>query len=319
MTHGFRVVPIILSAALGYLTTLRAVHLDAVYYCAEGKNGLPGTVVDLADFYRIQGWADGLSRLVEDADAEKLVRLAEDNPVREFPLLSDSELVAALRDLTTVIKNVVVHDVPAVAATALGRLRAAIDKAPDGADRQMLEIAAEKFAALATEGGEAQSYDGRYLAVQAALARVLLEHGFLMQAFTVLRELVGSVGLVACGAADAGRPLKTKDPKLRRLADVFVNMQQYAQETWRFEGQDLERCNRLIAAYDRLKMLEGDRKGLRASVAIIAGARNGFSHAWTAVGATKRPGPAELRALRDEGLAALGMIEEAISWIGANP
>ena len=51
LTHGFRIVPIVLSAAVGYLQVSKNVQLDAVLYGADQSGG---QIVDFKGFYRVK-------------------------------------------------------------------------------------------------------------------------------------------------------------------------------------------------------------------------------------------------------------------------
>ncbi|MFP4350387.1 MAG: TIGR02221 family CRISPR-associated protein [Desulfococcaceae bacterium] len=50
LTHGYRSIPIIFSAAINFLQKARAVRLDAVYYGAFDKNRRLAPIIDMKDF-----------------------------------------------------------------------------------------------------------------------------------------------------------------------------------------------------------------------------------------------------------------------------
>lgn len=79
LTHGFRSIPIIFSAAINFLQKAKNVTLESVYYGAFDKARELGyaPIVDMKDFYIINEWADAVSRLVEDADVRKMAEVAE--------------------------------------------------------------------------------------------------------------------------------------------------------------------------------------------------------------------------------------------------
>jgi len=296
MTHGFRVVPIVLSAALHYLQAIKGVRLARAWYAADQGAGHP--IVDFADFYTLGQWADAVSRLVENADAGKLAALSasgDDN--RHFPVLSRGGLVEPLKELAGILKNVDVNAVSTVARRALAALRAELEQlAPDAAsERQMIELVVEKFAGLSGETPPSGLYDRAYFAVQLEMARMLLEHGFLMQAFTVMREMLASIGLA--GAAIRGRKLhnlnSSKGRCERHLGEIFVAMVRYPKSEWMFSEDKVKNVETLSVFYDKL-MDTNTGAELKQAVVRLLEIRNGFDHAWTAVTLDKCPTPKNL-------------------------
>ena len=134
MTHGFRVVPIVLSAALNYLQAIKGVRLQAAFYGAHDAPGAP--IVDFKDFYTLGPWADAVNRLVEKADADKLATLAGSDSNLHFPEFNRPELIDALKALTDALKNIDVNAVASVAQRALGTLRESLAKLDPAASAQ---------------------------------------------------------------------------------------------------------------------------------------------------------------------------------------
>jgi CRISPR-associated Csx2 family protein len=317
MTHGFRVVPIVLSAALHYLQAIKGVRLVRAWYAADQGEGYP--IVDFADFYTLGQWADGVSRLVENADAGKLAALSasgEDN--RHFPALNRGELVEPLKELAGILKNVDVHSVSTVARRALAALRAELERlAPEAAsERQMIELVVEKFAGLSGEAPPSGQYDRAYFSVQLEMARMLLGHGFLMQAFTVMREMLASIGLA--GAAARGKKLNALDTSngrsQRRVGDVFVSMMNYDEATWRFPDDAMGTVELLRPFHAELMATEAGA-ALRRAVRRLVEIRNGFDHAWTSVAAGQRPSPENLEKFASEGSDLCNLLEGVVDIV----
>jgi CRISPR-associated Csx2 family protein len=304
MTHGFRMVPIVLSAALHYLQAIKGARLVSAWYAADQKDGCP--IVDFADFYALGQWADGVSRLIENADAGKLAALAassSDN--RHFPALNRRELVEPLQILSGILKNVDVNAVGAAAENALSGLRRELERlgADSVAERQMIELVVDKFAGLTSDPDPTGRYDRGYFDVQLEMARMLLVHGFLMQAFTVLRETLAAVGMVGLVGtkyevqkidSDAGRKSR------RNFGEAFVCMLQYPVADWDFREQARAHVETLRPFFDSV-MATGTGVRLGDAVRRLVQIRNGFDHAWTSVGPGKRPTPERLAGLADEG------------------
>ena len=327
MTHGFRVVPIVLSAALNYLQAIKGVRLRAAYYAADDAPDRP--VVDFKDFYTLGQWADAVNRLVENADAGKLATLATSDSNLHFPEMNRPEMVAALQTLTGVLKNIDVNAVAAAAHSALQTLRDALDRLDPkaGAQRQMIVMVLEKFATLSTDGPISGRYDLPYFKVQSEIARLLLEHGFLMQAFTVLRELIGSVGMLGLeGTKYAERQMEERDGRSarRRYAEVFVNMVQH--DLWDFKGDAAGQAETLRPFFERLMAVDRDLGGsgdnLRSSVQRLVRIRNGFDHAWTSTAEKDRPSANKLDEFKTLGesvrvrlVAVVGRLFEVVAAV----
>lgn len=319
MTHGFRVVPIVLSAALHYLQTIKGARLVAAWYGADQAAGAGGApIVDFTDFYTLGQWADGVSRLIDNADAGKLAALSSSaSGNRHFPALNRQELVEPLTVLSGILKNVDVNAVGEAARKALGALRGELSRLDPTAvsECQMIELVVDKFAGLAAEGPPTGRYDRAYFDVQLEMTRLLLEHGFFMQAFTVMRESLAAVGMLGlAGSKYEVRDVDTKDgrDRRRRFGEVFVCMLQYPVDRWQFDEARLRDVETLRPFHDALMATETGAR-LREAVGRLVEVRNGFDHAWTSVGPGKRPTPDRLAALAVEGEALRRLLGGVIS------
>jgi len=277
LTHGYRASSIVLSAAINFLQKARNVRLDAVFYGAYEKDRGLAPIVDMKDFYVINEWADAVSRLVEDADARKMAQVSEGTPMFQVGELNDQRLIQALEDLTDTIRNVDVNNVPHKAGNALSLIEAKKASA-SVTGRILLGLVIDKFTKLTTEGPWTGRYTKAYFMLQLEVIRLLLEHKLFMQAYTAMRELIGSIAMIDLEK----EKLKPSDRrgKRRRFAEVFVNMLQFPETEWKFEGSAEKDKDTLMPYYEKLKQI-GVEPILRSFSKELADYRNGFDHAWT--------------------------------------
>lgn len=277
LTHGYRASSIVLSAAINFLQKARNIRLDAVYYGAYEKDRGLAPIIDMKDFYIINEWAEGVSRLVEDADARKMAQVSDRAAMFQAGELNDERLIRALEDLTDTIRNVDVNNVPHKAGNALSLIKAK-EVSASITGKILLGLVVDKFTSLTTEAPWTGRYNETYFMLQLEVIRLLLEHKLFMQAYTAMREFIGSIGMIAVKKAKVessdGRRLR------RRFAEVFVNMMQFDESEWKFEGLAEKDKNTLLRYYKKLKEI-GIESMLRLFSKDLADYRNGFDHAWT--------------------------------------
>jgi CRISPR-associated Csx2 family protein len=280
LTHGYRAIPIVFSTAINFLQRAKGVVIEGVYYGAFDKNRQLAPIVDMKDFYVIDEWAEAVSRLVEDADARRLASLAQKTPDFQIGELNDSNLIDALDNLTNRIRDVDVHSVSGVAADVLD-LIAEKEQNASSVGKLLLGLLAEKYARLVPQTPPNGRYDRAYFRIQLMLAEMLLEHRLYMQAFTVMRELIGSIGLIENERANI---FNAEGRKQRRKADIFVNMLHYSEAKWKFSEEEKPLVEGLKPFYEKLKAC-GAEEILREEKFLkeLIKYRNGFDHAWTAV------------------------------------
>lgn len=278
VTHGFRAVPVVFSSALHFLRLTRGVEIVHVLYAAHDTR--PARIVDYVDFYAIQDWTDGVSRLVEDADAARLVALSKGGSRLQLEGFSGQELAEALSALTDTVRHVDLQRVEVKARRALElveRARIRAEQRGQVASRVLLQQICEKFAGLTTVEPHSGHYDGDYFEVQLKLIELLLEHNLLMQAFTAMRELVASIGMLGT------RPVIANDKdgrERRRSADIFFVMLKITPDKWYFSSKDEGLVDCLRPFYERLAAA-GVVEELRAFIEPLSDIRNGFDHGWT--------------------------------------
>ena len=276
MTHGFRAVPIVFSTALSFLRLARDVTVEHVLYGAfqHGQDKTP--IVDMAAFYVIDEWADGVSRLVQQADASKLTQMAQADSLVTMPTLGAPELAESLERLTAAVRNVEVNEVSGIAREVLGMVERTLGEAPPTGERVLLELVRHKFADLATAEPLSGRYDADYFGVQLSLVQLLIEHGLYMQAYTAMRELVGSMGLMR----RSDKWSNNKGRKKRRYASLFIAMVEHERAKWDFPAGEESMVDALLPWYEELAA-EGVVHELFELGKDMSQIRNGFAHAWT--------------------------------------
>jgi len=307
LTHGYRASSIVLSAAINFLQKAKKVELNAVYYGAYEKDRRLAPIVDMKDFYTINEWAEAVSRLVEDADARKMAEVAEttsDFQVREF---NDEEIIAAFEDLTNTIRNVDVNNVADKANSALRMIREKENQA-SVTGRILLKLVMDKFASLTAEQPLTGKYDKPYFILQLEIIRLLLEHKLFMQAYTVMREFIGSIGMSKVEKAKVSTA--EGRGRRRRFAEVFVKMFQFPEGEWCFKGQEEKDRGKLMPYYKELKSA-GIETILRRFTKDLTDYRNGFDHAWT----MKSQAPSDVE---EKGHAILGELKEVVRLLETN-
>ena len=232
----------------------------------------------MKDFYIINEWAEGVSRLVEDADARKLAQIAEKASDFQIGELNDTDVINAFEDLTHTIGNIDINNVFAKAENALNLITEK-EKTASVTGKILLNLVINKFTSLTTDIPRSGRYDKNYFLLQIQITRLLLEHKLYMQVYTVMREFIGSIGMIPV--------LKVKNmtgnegKKGRgRYAEVFVNMFYYDENNWDFSEKRQIHYKRLIPYYNHLKKA-GIEKELRSFTRLLTKYRNGFDHAWT--------------------------------------
>lgn len=276
LTHGYRAIPIIFSTAIHFMQRAKGISVEHVFYGAYDKDRKLTPIIDMRDFYLINEWAEGVSRLIDDADARKLALLPAQTQIFQAGELNDRDLLESLDDLTNRIRNVDMHTVGAAAAKTLSLVRGREQQA-SAVGRILLRLVSEKYAPLADECDPIGRYDGKYFAGQLAFIGLLLEHKLYMQAFTAMREVVGSLGLIENPKANT---CSANGKKQRRKAEVFINMYQYDEDKWSFSGDTEKLRHGLMPFYKKLKDCGLDMT-IRSFFKHLLDYRNDFDHGWT--------------------------------------
>ncbi len=299
LTHGYRSIPIVFSTAIYFLQKARDVRLKAVYYGAYEQDKQNPPIIDMKEFYLINEWAEGVSRLVEDADARKIAELSRESSGFDVKVLNNPELVQALNDLTDVIRNVDIHNVSEKVRRVLC-LIADRTSGVSSAENMLLELLEGKFLSMSTTA-PINGYSRGYFLIQLEIIHLLLDHRLFMQAFTVMREMIGSIGLIG----EKKKIFSSAGKSLRRKADIFLAMLSYDQETWKFRDGNESTVDALRPMFDQM-VSYGIEPELRSFTRDLTRYRNGFDHAWTSTNGA-------LQDIQDKGYAFYRNMESVIN------
>ncbi len=286
LTHGYRAVPIVFSAAINFLQKARNISLDAVYYGVweQVKDYGYAPIIDMKDFYLINEWADGVSRLVEDADARKMAEVAEKTSEFQAGELNDPEVIQIFDDLTNSIRNVDVNNVAQKANAAIIMIREK-KKSASETGKILFDLVIDKFINLTTREPPSGKYDRDYYQVQIEIIRLLIIHKLFMQAYTVMREFIASMAMIPF--EQEGMKCKKRKKRRVRYGEVFFQMFQYHENDWKFSEENDKICLKLMPFYENLKQSRIEPL-LRSFSDKLAKYRNGFDHAWTSKGGAEK-------------------------------
>jgi len=315
-THGFRSVPIVLSTAISFLLKAKPFNLLHAFYTFVDFESQTADLVDLVRFYEINQWADALHSLNRSGDAIGLAQLAQASGQHAFPTLANDELVQALHELTRAIKDVDMNGVANRACAALAIVRAQLDNPDlDPAERRLLESVDQKFGPLAR--ADSGKIDHGYFQTQLAFAEQMIANGLRMQAYTVMRELIGSIGILGAEPKyrDADRSTGTGRSARGQYAEPFFSMCTFAESKWSFPGKKGERVEEMRPLWESLARA-GLQEPLNSIAITIKKGRNGLNHGWTSVNPNQAREPdqasehlAQLREIID-GIERAGLLDQ---------
>jgi CRISPR-associated DxTHG motif protein len=283
LTHGYRSIPVIFSAAINFLQKTKRIQLSHVFYGAYEKDKEQAPLVDMKSFFDINIWADAVTRLTDDADAGGIAEASASTNRHQFAELTNAEFAANCSNTTKRIKNVDVNNVAGSAHNLLQQIDNMKKDSSPGAVF-LLDLIKEKFAPLTnpyTGNPDKTGYTLEYFEIQLNLAHLLIEHGLFMQAFTVMREWLSSLVMLYFefqGKMNAGKRRK----RCERYGGVFFNMLQFKEKKWRFQGKEDQR-DRILPFYNALKkngVLDLLIKQKTTVAKNLSDYRNGFDHAW---------------------------------------
>jgi len=320
-THGFRSLSIILSASLNYITKSKpGVVLEHVFY-GQKDSDTSGTIIDMKEFYMINEWADGISRLIDNADTTKLARLAATESKDKFAGLKDIEFITAMKDLTKTIKNVDVNSVAEKTNDALKIIKQKLDSLKNHEEQELLRHVLDKFTALSTDIPPSGYYDKNYFKVQLQLVEMLIKHELFMQAFTVMRELIASIGMTGCTGKYRGKEIDSKKGRKyrKRFGEMFVNLCQFPQKEWKYYDEEkiknisemeMDDFRNIVQPFYSRLTEEHIAKVLCDFVNGMVKIRNYFAHGWTGVANNKAP-----KNIRDKANAYLDKTTQVINMM----
>ncbi len=290
LTHGFRAIPIIFSSAISFLQKSKNIELEGAYYAFYDKDKKVNNLTDMKDFYIINEWAEGVSRLIEDADSKKLATLCEISDLDYAPELKDKKVIAAFSDLTDFIRNININHIGEKTDKAIKIIEEKRAKA-SGISKILLDAVYDKFISLSIKESVSGFYDKEYFNNQLQIIDILIKHQLFMQAYTVMREFIASIGMIGYSRLDKKDSYKKVSNnagrrKRHQYGEIFISMLQFAKDEWNFTDDRQKYADELKSFYNSLTEAE-ILEHLRSLTKKIVEIRNGFDHAWTGNGKKK--------------------------------
>jgi CRISPR-associated Csx2 family protein len=283
LTHGYRSVPVIFSAAINFLQKTKNITLTHVFYGAFEEDKQHAPLVDMKSFFDINIWTDAVARLVNDADAGGIANAADKTNKYQFSELANPVFVKGCSAVTRRIKSVDVNNVADDVVTLLQQIEMMKEDCSTGT-AILLDLVRDKFVPLVspqTGNPDRNRYTLDYFKIQLSLARLLIEHGLFMQAFTVMREWLSSLVMLHFESLGAMKAKKRRT-RVQRYGAVFFAMLQYGRNDWNFPGRE-DQVEKILPFYNLLKKEEILTSGEKAHLPvakILSRFRNGFDHAW---------------------------------------
>ena len=301
-THGFRLSSIILSAAVGFIQTSKPnVIIEHVFY-GQKQDAIRGELIDMKAFYVINEWAHGVDRFISGADMGKLVALAsKEKEQTTFSGLNNSELVKALDRVSRTIKDVHTNEIGSRTHKAFEIIQK-IKSECRPEEKELLDLILTKFERLNVPGEKTEYYGASYLETQLNFSKMLADHGLFMQAFTVMQELIVSIGMLGCNKNHINKKINTSAGRGYRIkGDVFFSLCRFSEADWKYTNDqkkekispdEMGNFHEVEPFYQKLKnyKIRGGKniaETLQEFVKEMAEYRNGFDHAWTGKGDVK--------------------------------
>lgn len=295
LTHGFRMQTVLMTILMNYLQSAKNVSLDQAFYGAfvKGENKAP--IYNVERFFSVNNWADGVDRLITDANSDKLLQMAQYAKRKDknhpFRPLAKSDITEPLKKLTDALKNIELEKIYNNANDAIEKIDAEMQQLkPGSAVRTLLEAALNKFNTLIDSNYGGSGYSTGFFLVQLKLIEMLNNHKMYMQSFTAMRELFAALGVVRI---TQGLNSSDRKKKRKRYGEIFCRMIDNPEEKWNFNNEflnndksDLEKKDDLLPWYLELQQIkledsEDIISKLRCLYNKIKKIRNGYDHGWT--------------------------------------
>jgi len=287
ITHGFRMVPVVFSAAVAYLKRVKNVSLEAVLYASFDIDGQP--IVDLKDFYTISDWTEGVGRLVDSADPSFLRKTAEHKNAGGFAGLNNPELLDSIEDLTSAFRNVELQNIEQKTRKSLDLICRFREQSEGDLEGQVLQMVVDKFQPLMSYPPLDGSYSLDYLKLQLRLIKMLAEYKLYMQAFTAMNEWLGSLGVFLMRRGSEFKFNTGKDKSARKHADMFLRMLEFTDECKTTSENEVKLKESLDVSYNTLFERYSTREQIADLLKKSKSIRNGFNHGWTGTNRSGTP------------------------------
>jgi CRISPR-associated Csx2 family protein len=276
MTHGYRIIPIILATGIHFLKIVRHVHIENILYGAfdlVDRNIEPKPIIEMKTFFAITDWAVAVDNFINHLDLKRVIELSEHQ--KDFNLYSIDDKII-FEEVNLRIKSSDMIELPEKICKLIEETQK-IKSANDSIITRILsEMIINKYKNLSMESMLA--YDRKFFEFQLNFIKILIEHNLLMQAYTIMRETIGSIGLIK--TKDVKNIKNNIGRKKRKYAEIFINMVVYEENKWQFSENAQKQVDKLKPFYDELKE-HGILSKLKQVIKEIVEIRNGFDHAWT--------------------------------------
>lgn len=256
ITHGYRVTPVVLSSALHFLRLVRNIEVHHVYYASYET--LDKRIIDYVGFYEIQYLTNAIARLNDEADIRSLLQIRKQKRRSnlDLSLLHNDELLKQLKKITDAFRNIESHFIGIHAKNAMASIQQKLHKIQNRRNSipyLLLDRIHSKFAILSYDDDTAQNryFSENYFQVQLDCIKMLVKHQLCMQAYTLFREYIGSLGMIFVDNAN----WKNRDGRLQRRTqgEVFLHMIQFAEKFTENE-RNREAYHILLPAYQKIQV-----------------------------------------------------------------
>ncbi len=210
VTYGLRHLPFMYHAAVTFLSALKGVTLNGIYYGAlELREQETVPLISIGHTFDLIAWFQALRTFRESGDASAIARSLSDEVKRLFAeQVRDTDL-ARLKDDANRLADALGIGLPLEAGIEAGRLcddagrleRQSVTAFASYLGAEMLRAAVEGWKLPAAQDKAKLVLDQKELKRQVDFADWLLQRGDLGSALRVLRELLVNVALIALGRA----------------------------------------------------------------------------------------------------------------------
>ena len=182
----------------------------------------------------------------------------------------------------------------------------------EGAEKELLKLVQDKFRRLAVKSSG--KYDREYFILQIKIIEMLIEHKLFMQAFTTMREFIGSIGMIGAPYEYRENMNDNRIADVRMLyADLFIRMLRISKKKFLFKNEkEKERHfqlkNSIYRHIDEIGMLE-ELKYISKKLLVI---RDGFDHAWTGKGDKSVEKIGDIEAIASEAVGCFGKLVDRL-------
>lgn len=282
ITHGFRAIPAVMTGAIDLLRRTKGVRVAGVYYGVLEDEGKTSRLVDLSSFYTVGNWAEAVTNMTSYLDPAGFSRLNKTVPRYQQVVLQRKDFVSKTQELSSALRSLSLNRIPLLAY----ELQQMINKHRDDAgfiEASMLNHLSDWVTKLSPGVEWDGRLDLRYFEIQLAHAELLANRSLLMQAFTVLREMIGTLGALKLTKIsllnNPGRAQRTY------ASEYFISALSHARDDWNFTkprgSAQTEALQRVIELYDFIEERDYELlQRLRETTGVVAEYRNGFDHAW---------------------------------------